>query len=63
MEISNLPDQVFKAVIIKVLTELRRVEEIHEKFSKGIENTEKNEAELKKTVTEMKNIPEGINSR
>ena len=35
VEISNLPDKEFKAMIIKILIELeRRVDEYHENFSK-----------------------------
>ena len=32
-------------------------------FNKELENIRKNQSQLKNIITEMKNIPEGINSR
>ena len=63
-EINNLPDEEFKALIIKMLTELGNSKDKHsESFNKELENIKKNQSELNKTITEMKNTPEGINSR
>ena len=41
----------------------RRVDELSENFSKEIENTKKNQSELKNTIAEMKTTLLGINSR
>lgn len=50
MEINNLPDKEFKAIVIKTLTELgKRIEEHNEDVNKELENIEKNQAELKST--------------
>ena len=63
-EINNLSDEEFKALIIKMLTELGNSKDKHsESFNKELENIKKNQSELKNTITEMKNTPEGINSR
>ena len=62
-EINYLPDKEFKAIVIKMLTELgKRINEYSENFNKEPENTN-HQSELMNTVTEMKNTPEGINSR
>ena len=51
MEINHPPGKVFKVMVIKMLTKLRRrVNEISENFSKRIENISF------KQVTELKNI-------
>lgn len=47
-----------------MLTKFRkRMGEVSGNFNKEIENTNKNQVELKNTITEKKNIPKGINSR
>ena len=48
-----------------MLTKFRkRMGEVSGNFNKEIENTNKNQVELKNTITEIKkNIPKGINSR
>lgn len=62
MEKSNLTDKVFKVMIVKMLTGFeKRVEELSEKFNKGIENTKKNQSKWTNTVNKMKNILQGIN--
>lgn len=51
---------------IKVLTELRRMDEPRENFNKEIENRRKYQTEvtkLKNTITELKNTLEGFNNR
>ena len=64
MEIRNLLNKEFKVVIIKLLNELgRRMDEYNETFNKELENTKKNQKELKNMIPEIKNIPERINSR
>ena len=39
------------------------MDELSENFSKEIENTKKNQSELKNTIAEMKTTLQGINSR
>ena len=65
-EISNLPNRMFKVMIIMMLKELwRRLDEQSEKLKvfKQRENIKKNQAELKNTIPKMKNTLEGISSR
>ena len=48
-------------MIIKTLIKLgRRMDEHSEKFNKELENVKKNQTELKSTITEIKNMLEGI---
>ena len=43
MEIGNLPDKDFRAVVTKILTEFgKRIEEHSENFVKELENIKKN---------------------
>ena len=58
-QINSLPDKEFKALVIKMLTELGKVH--CENFNKELENIKKNQSELKTKITEMKNTLEGIN--
>ena len=51
VEISNLPNKEFKVMIIKTLNELRRKVDEHRE-NKVLENTKKNQTELKNTITE-----------
>lgn len=51
MKRSNLPDKMFKVMVMKLLTELRRMEEHSKNFNKEIENTRKYQIE----VTEIRN--------
>lgn len=53
METSNLPDKVFKEMVIKILTKLEsRIQELREIFNKVL-NIIKNQSELKNTVTKI----------
>ena len=52
MEISNLPSKEFKVMIIKMLNELRRTVDKHRE-NKVLENTKKNQTELRITRTEI----------
>ena len=62
MEISNLLDAEFKTLVIRMLNELS------ENFNKEIVSIKKvckpnkNQSEIKTTLTEMKNNLQGINS-
>ena len=63
-EINNLPNKEYKLIVIRMLTDLgRRIGEHSKNFNKELENTKKNQSELKNTIREMKNSLEGINSR
>ena len=60
---SSLPGKVFKLIVIKTLTELeRRMDELIENFNRD-RKYKKNEPKLNNTITEMKNILEGLNIR
>ena len=52
MEISNLPSKEFKVMIIKMLNELRRTVDKHRE-NQVLENTKKNQTELRITITEI----------
>ena len=55
-QISNVFDKEFKAMIIVIYTGAeRRMEKLGDIFNKEIENIKKNHAELKNTITELKN--------
>ena len=51
VEISNLPDEEFKVMVINTW---KRIEEQSENFNKELENIRKNQSELKNTITEIK---------
>ena len=54
MEISNLLDRV-KVMVIKMVTKLgTRMDKHSEKFNKELENTQKNQTELKGTIIKFK---------
>lgn len=57
MEISNAPDMKFRIIVIKMVIELRRMNEYSKNFNKEIENIRKNQTEvteLKNTINEVK---------
>ena len=49
METSNLPDAEFKILVISMLNELRRVEELGENFNEEIGNTKVERENIKRT--------------
>ena len=53
VEIIYLPNKEFKVMIIKMITEFRRMDEHSKNFKKEFKNT-KNQTELKTTITEIK---------
>ena len=60
-DVSKMPDGVFKAIIVRILTGLeKRVEDISETLNTEIRN---NIAEIKGSINEMRNMLDGINSR
>ena len=57
MEIGNVPEKVFRIMIVKMIQDPRkRMEKMQEMFTKDLE-------ELKNKQTEMNNTLEGIHSR
>ena len=48
-----MPDIEFKLMVIKILLDLRRVEELSETLNKEIENIEKNQLEMQGSITEI----------
>ena len=62
MKISDLSDKELKAMVIKVLTKLRkRIDENRETINKELDDIKKSRAE--EHNTEMKSAPRGANSR
>ena len=59
VEIDNLLSRKFKVMIVKMFKQLRtKLDEQIEKlevFNKELENIKKNQAEMKNTITKMKN--------
>ena len=63
MEISNMPDKEFKEMIIRISTKLERwIEELRENLNKELKGIIKDQAELKNTITKMKNTLKGVNN-
>ena len=61
MDIGNLPEKEFKALVIRMLTELgKRIDEHSENFNKELENIKNNQSEVKNTVTNEKHYKELI---
>ena len=59
---SNL-DKEFKALVIRMLTELgKRIDEHNKTSNKELENMKKNQSELENIITEMKETLEGMKS-
>lgn len=49
MEIRDILDKDFKVMVIRVFTELGRIEELNKNFNKEVEKVIKNESELNNT--------------
>ena len=63
-EIDKLPEKEFRIMIVKMIKNLgNKMEKIQELFNKDPEELKNKHTETKRTVTEIKNILEGINSR
>ena len=63
-KINNLTEKEYKLIVIRMLIDLgRRIDSHSENFKKELENIIKNQSELKNIIMEMKNSPDGINSR
>ena len=53
-KINSLPDKEFKASVIKMLTELGKIFDVHsEHFKKELENIKKTQSEIKNSVAEI----------
>ena len=68
VEIVNLPEKLFRVMIVKMIQDLgKRMEaqtkKIQQMFNKELEDTKNKEIELNNTINEIKNSLEGINSR
>lgn len=64
MKISNLPDKIFKEMVIRILTQIEnRTEKLSDNFNKRLESVRENQADQKNTITVMENTVEDINSR
>ena len=63
-EIGSLPKKEFRVMIVKMIQNLgNRMEKIHETFNKDLEELKSKQTEMNNTINEIKNTPEGINSR
>ena len=63
-EIGSLPEKEFKVMIVKMIQTLgNRMEEIQETFNKDLEELKSKQTIMNNTINEIKNSPEGINSR
>lgn len=61
---SNLPEKELRVMVIKMLNKVRkRMNKHSENFKNKLGNIRKNQSGLKNTITEMKNILEGINQQ
>ena len=63
-EIGKLPEKEFRIMIVKMIKNLEnKVEKMQESINKDLEELKNKHAEKNSTITEIKNILEGINSR
>ena len=63
-EVNKLPEKQFRKMIVKMIKNLgNKMEKMQESFNKDPEELKNKHTETKRTVTEIKNILEGINSR
>ena len=68
VEIGNLPEKEFRIMIVKMIQDLgksmeAKIEEMQEMSNKELEELKNKQTEMNNTITEMKNILEGNNSR
>ena len=63
-EIGKLPEKQFRIMIVKIIQNLEnKVEKMQESINKNLEELKNKHTETNSTITEIKNILEGINSR
>ena len=63
-EIGKLRGKEFRKMIVKMLENVEnKMEKMQESINKDIEELENKHTETNNTITEIKNTPDGINSR
>ena len=63
-EIDKIPEKELRIMIVKMIKNLEdRMEKMHESISEDLEKLKDKYTETNKTITEIKNTLEGINSR
>ena len=67
-EISSLSEKEFRVTIVKMIQDLGNImkaliEKIQEKHNKDLEELKNKQTEMNNTITQIKNILEGIKSR
>ena len=63
-KIGKLPEKQFRIMIVKMIKNLEnKMKKIQESINKDLEELRNKEAETNNTIAEIKNTPEGINSR
>ena len=63
-EIGKLPEKEFRIMIVKMIKNLdNKMEKMQESINKSLEELKNKHTETNNTITEIKNILEGINSR
>ena len=63
-EIGRLPGKEFRIMIVEMIKNLEsKMEKIQESINKDLEELKNKHAETNNTIVEIKNTPEGINSR
>ena len=74
-EIGNLPDKEFRLMIVKMIQNLEnkmelqinsletRIEKLQERFNKDLYKIKKSQSIMNNAINEIRNTPEGANSR
>ena len=63
-EIGKLPEKEFRIMIVKMIKNLEnKIEKMQESMNQDLEELKYKHTETNNTITEIKNTPEGINSR
>ena len=67
-ETGNLPEKEFKVMLVKMMQDLGKrmkawIKKIQDMFNIDLEELKNKQTEMNNTITEMKNILEGISSR
>ena len=63
-ELGSLPEKEFRVMIVRMIQNLgNRMEKIQETFNKDLEELKSQQTMMNNTTNEIKNSPEGINSR
>ena len=63
-EIGKLPEKEFRIMIVKMIRNLEnKMDKMQESSNKDLEELKNKHIETNNTITEIKNTPEGLNSR